>query len=400
MATTKDAEVGWELFRDSDYSLSLTEINDELARLGYGKVSKRMYSHYRKLRRLGYELYIPINQLDVKTLADPVWGKAVRGRYLPLPIDISVALRIYVGDDAVLLRGIASEVSDGEALVVLRGPEALAFFDEAKATDRNCDFIVEATGEVVEAKITRVTVSSESGTVAVRMLFEEFDAVARVTNLPSAPVAELSLIFGQGSGDTLAELAQDTYWLFQAVEAMRVAAQDLLDVMGGSGQVALSPPRVRRLRKGSIDIAIDGPQAVMAASAALVLAIAEGRRRWYEAELARQDGLERRWRNEEAGIDTAGVVKRCLRIISSRLASQTALEAPDLDSEDLERARSAIERQAVPATKHIVGRSSDDPRVLLDGESPRELEDDPVPDLGPGLENVRQLRPKGLPPGE
>lgn len=72
---------GWEIYKASGYEATLVEINDELSARGLPPVSSRMYVHYRKMRRYGYEQYLPINQLDVCTMEDPIWDRTLRGRY-------------------------------------------------------------------------------------------------------------------------------------------------------------------------------------------------------------------------------------------------------------------------------------------------------------------------------
>jgi len=81
MPVPENAETGWEIYKASDHELTLGEINDELSARGLPPVSQRMYSHYRKLHRHGYAQDVPINQLDVRTMEDPVWDRALRGRY-------------------------------------------------------------------------------------------------------------------------------------------------------------------------------------------------------------------------------------------------------------------------------------------------------------------------------
>ena len=58
--------------------MDLNAINEELAKRNYSPVSHRMYTFYRKLHRYGYEQYIRINQLDVRTMEDPVWDRRSR----------------------------------------------------------------------------------------------------------------------------------------------------------------------------------------------------------------------------------------------------------------------------------------------------------------------------------
>lgn len=63
--TMRSAEVGWQLFAASEPSPSLEAINEALAQRGLPTVSARMYDHYGRLVRHGYDRYVPINELDM-----------------------------------------------------------------------------------------------------------------------------------------------------------------------------------------------------------------------------------------------------------------------------------------------------------------------------------------------
>src|SRR5690625_4395429 len=80
-ATFDDAKAGWEILRAAGFTLDRVEVNARLKSQGFKPISARTFAHYNKLRRYGYASYIPINQLDVKTLRDPLFDQAVRGRY-------------------------------------------------------------------------------------------------------------------------------------------------------------------------------------------------------------------------------------------------------------------------------------------------------------------------------
>lgn len=130
MASSADAAAGWEIFRDADFALSLDEINDQLVRQGHAAVSARMYRHYGKLQRYGYERYVRINQLDVKTLLDPFIDQARRGREHPIQTLADVELRVLANQEIRAFAGAAVELSSTEVVVRLAGEEMAAFFAE------------------------------------------------------------------------------------------------------------------------------------------------------------------------------------------------------------------------------------------------------------------------------
>lgn len=130
MASTADAAAGWEIYRDSDFALTLDEINATLQRRGHAPVSLRTYRHYGKLQRYGYERYVPINQLDVKTLRDPFIDQARRGREHPIQTLTEIELRVLVGDEIRAFSGTAVELSSTEVVVRLVGEDMAQFFSE------------------------------------------------------------------------------------------------------------------------------------------------------------------------------------------------------------------------------------------------------------------------------
>src|ERR1035441_8240001 len=118
-AKPRDVQAGWGVFRSSGYSATLEEINRVLSRGGFGTVSPRTYSHYRKLHRYGYELYIPINVLDVETHRSPVWGLPLRSRYRSRSASIDVQILVVMDEGTWSLSGRAVSLSDAEVTLVL-----------------------------------------------------------------------------------------------------------------------------------------------------------------------------------------------------------------------------------------------------------------------------------------
>ena len=110
MATVRDTEEGYRLLQTADFSYDLDELNDELARRGFAPVSERTFRHYRKLRRYGWDSYLPINQLDVKTLSDPIWNRAARGGRLMYDVAAPIRLRLLVAGELVEIDGSATKV--------------------------------------------------------------------------------------------------------------------------------------------------------------------------------------------------------------------------------------------------------------------------------------------------
>lgn len=57
-AKPRDAQAGWQIYRDSGYRATIDEVNAELVRRGFGIIQVRTYNHYRKLHRYGYQRYV------------------------------------------------------------------------------------------------------------------------------------------------------------------------------------------------------------------------------------------------------------------------------------------------------------------------------------------------------
>jgi hypothetical protein len=84
-----DAAEGYELFRRHGGRIELDEINEYLRGIGLREVSPRMYVHFQKLKRYGYESYISINRLDIAVAGEFAWSDDMRARYpeIAQPLD-------------------------------------------------------------------------------------------------------------------------------------------------------------------------------------------------------------------------------------------------------------------------------------------------------------------------
>ncbi len=75
LGTMRAAQVGWALYKASHPRASIETINLVLGGQNLPPISDRMYDHYRRLERHGYETYVPINELDMAVKAARM-GKA------------------------------------------------------------------------------------------------------------------------------------------------------------------------------------------------------------------------------------------------------------------------------------------------------------------------------------
>lgn len=97
-----DAAEGYRLYFRTNGGVELDEINEHLRGLGLREVSPRMYEHYRRLMRHGYESYIPINRFDIAVAAEHAWSEDLRARYSEIrqavPAEITWGFRTHAAE--------------------------------------------------------------------------------------------------------------------------------------------------------------------------------------------------------------------------------------------------------------------------------------------------------------
>ena len=248
-ASVRDAQYGWELFKQSGYSLSLAEINRDLRRAGFRQISQRMFQHYHKLFRYGYEEYLPINQLDVRTLANPVWDAATRNRYAFREVSIEVDLRLIHRKRFVTFRGLATRISDAVVVVRLTGEEAEEVAAaKIKASDQRAEVVFRQTGEILLGVIESVYAEARNKVVMFRIGFSDVGSVETLALRKPLGVRTLRIeIQPRREKVYLADVVQSLYWVFQSIEAARAAGDEiLLDIEKGN-DFALPATRVTRL---------------------------------------------------------------------------------------------------------------------------------------------------------
>lgn len=250
MATTRDAQYGWELFKESGYALSFAELNDALRSNGMNAVSLRMFQHYHKLFRYGYEEYLPINQLDVKTLQNPVWDAATRNRYALREISIAVKLRLIHRKKQLELEGLATRISDAILVVRLEGVTAEEVAAaKVRAADQRVEVVFPQTGEILTGRIDSVIAETRQRIVIFRISFSVAGSLNTLGIRESLGARSLRVEIHPRQQDIyLADLVQSLYWLFQGIEAARAAGDELLMRLDEEQRFSLPATRVDRLR--------------------------------------------------------------------------------------------------------------------------------------------------------
>lgn len=249
--------------------MSIDDINERLQDQGFRSVSARTYQHYHKLFRYGYENYVPINQLDVETLQDPVWEDSVRKRYAFRETHLEVEVRLLDGKTLLIFPGLAARVSDAMVVVRFSDSDAVGYFAAHRRRRRAIlEIAFRDTGEVIAASLDSIYIEMQRDVAVVRAAIQDpllIDGLGL-----REPLDERSLrvvIAARDATVFLGDVAAALYWIFRGIEAARLAADDLLLAVHPEGRFGLPPSRVRRMQLSSpltIDIVSDAATIVIA----------------------------------------------------------------------------------------------------------------------------------------
>lgn len=245
-----DAQAGWEIFRQAGFSLTRDELNVRLEEGGYMPISVRTFAHYEKLRRYGYERYVPINQLDVKSLKDPLWDKAVRGRY-PVygePVEAVVKVAQPAGDT--VLHGTTEELSPAYVSLRVEGPEDVAQLARTRfqrqIRSRRVQIAFPVTGDEFAAIVEKVAVEEDHAQLVLR-----FVSLAPVESLTGRTLLSTDVLHVRIEPSDAAPMFSETvrklYWLFQVVDTCKVICEEFLFELGFGEKYAVPPVRVQAL---------------------------------------------------------------------------------------------------------------------------------------------------------
>jgi hypothetical protein len=363
MPVPENAQAGWDAYKASDYEMTLAEINDDLAARDLAPVSQRMYTHYRKLHRYGYEQYIPINQLDVRTMEDPVWDRALRGRYPLYKVEEPVRVLLLRDDKPIELPGVAEEVSDGEVILRLPGDQALDTFEQAKGRMWSLELVFSGTGEIRLCEVAKVTLDRRRERVTVRATFVGFDASEEVLVREPLPTASFSLVVGSDGGSPLlGRTAQQLFWLFSGTEGVRIAVAELTRSLDEEHRFAVPGNRVERLSVASpLDALIVAAGPVLLGFGLLLSKVVDTRKSWWEgtkakheAAAAEEDVLRLRWERSRREAIAAVGVEDVASAIATALRGQLGLPTADAVFDDDDPALKALATQALPAISELV----------------------------------------------
>jgi hypothetical protein len=254
-AKPRDVQAGWGVFRQSGYNAPLDEINAVLARAGFGTVSQRTYTHYRKLHRYGYERYIPINVLDVETHQNPVWGVPLRSRYKSRPADTEVNLFVVAAPEVLLkLQATSVSVSDAEIEVLLSAPSTQAAEPFVSQLEGLPVLLTPPTalGDTpIAATIDLAATDPLTGRMALSLSFASLLSRGRLTGTTSLPSVRAAVGCGAPNVNEPAGLIRNLTALIDALDISRMIADEIVSAVDPGGLLDVGPLRIERVSVAS-----------------------------------------------------------------------------------------------------------------------------------------------------
>lgn len=261
-----DGAAGYRFFLAHDGQVTLDEINEHLRGLKLRELKPRSLTHFRKLRRHGYESYLTQNRLDLAVAGEFAWSDDMRAQY--------------------------SEVSESTPAQLL-------------TADGWLDVVVTSLG-LASASITGLSLPSAGRSVLVRLTNSGIERTATVTR--HDPVAaRADLVFDTHSslpvaGSDAPELLELTFAMPPEAESI-VALTDLLmrvERLVTRVQREDEPlPRVTSIRKASpLVLELLGGESLKTIGG-LIASVVAARYAWYQGTKVKYEGHGVRDDNEQ-----------------------------------------------------------------------------------------------------
>lgn len=293
-AKPRDAQAGWQIYRESGYQATLEEINAELTRRGFGEIRQRSYVNYRKLHRYGYQRYVPINIVDVETHHNPPWGSPLRSRYRPRPANIDVQLVVVAGSQTIVIDGQTVDLSNAEVSVRV-STEALAGLADIGITSLEGLQVLVAFASSPDEPARSAEVElvypdpGEPFTVLTLAFLTpiETSEIPGTQTLPSGVVTVTLDVVDPNSPDVLIRTLTA---LFEALDASRVWTDEILAGLDADEQFSLPTVTVSQLTMSSpLVVVFSGAAAVLGFFRWQIRGLLKLRQQWYEGSVVRSD---------------------------------------------------------------------------------------------------------------
>ena len=350
MARYEDARAGWGIFRSFNYGATMNEINSELTGQGLSPIANRTYRHYLKLKRCGYTKYIPINQLDVKTLKDPLWDQAVRNRYPSIKDYVPVEVAAQIGGKPRAFSGTAVETSPSMVICRFSHPEDIAFLRRPtvqRAIRRERVTVhFPLSKESFVATMQGINIAATEQFVLVTFGFLTLAAIEAMTQRSVLATSELRVTFVPKSNQTaFPEVARKFYWLFQASEAAKLVCEEFLAQLDVDKRYVLPSTQIKYVRMQSPLVI------VVKAAIPLVALILLQARLWGNLTSPGSQGDKRTEPPDNAAGKTEEHLSQVFRILERTVSEQPATPTP---LEIPERVHELYARQFRPALDELI----------------------------------------------
>ena len=296
-----DGAEGYRFFLAHDGQVTLDEINEHLRGLKLREVQPRSLTHFRKLRRHGYESYLTQNRLDLAVAGEFAWSDDMRAQY--------------------------SEISENTPAQLL-------------TTDGWLDVTVTSMG-LASASVTGLSLPSAGRSVVLRLTTSGIERTAMVARHDPA-AARADLVFDTQSSlpiadDNSPESLELTVAMPPEAESI-VALSDLLmrvERLVTRVQRSDEPlPRVTSIRKASplvLDMvggdSLTTIASLIGAAAAARYAWYQGTKAKYEAQSIRDDNAQRRRMIQQQADD---------ELLAAVDVEEGKIDTPTLDSFEVE----------------------------------------------------------------
>jgi hypothetical protein len=247
-ASSADVRTGWLLFR-SDPNITLDSLNGALVSKGRGKVSERMFGHYRHLVSHGYDRYISINRFDVARAARPYEGESASPRYPYYATQRSVTVFMTRPEGVFEIQGHAEQVGEVGALLLFEGAETIAGLRRSRL---NADDYVQLRFDDQDRLVAARIVSRETDELE-SLVEVEFTRLQPISEFVETTVTGTEpiriLIQGSTPSDRAADLiGRRIYYLLEALESARAMANEVLDEDGRTQFEVVASPQIRQLQ--------------------------------------------------------------------------------------------------------------------------------------------------------
>ena len=183
-ATSADVRAGWDVFRGNP-SITLDELNRELAATGRGEVHDRTLRHYRALLRAGYERYVSVNRFDVAKASKPYEGASATPRYFYFGVQIPVAMHFDHGDDHLTVDGVAERVGEIGSVITFEADDAVSTLQSTRP--RVSTYVRLDLGTPVRDRVLArvIEVDLDDKTVLIEVEFTRLQPVSVLTSASS-----------------------------------------------------------------------------------------------------------------------------------------------------------------------------------------------------------------------